>query len=69
MIDLITPMLQRVDRKIMLENAHRLLSKKYGKRALWAMVSDICSVGSTSACQICNDLGWNPHQPSNQKLP
>lgn len=54
--------LDRVSRETIILNAHMRLSKKYKGVPLWSFISDICAVGSHSACDICRELGWNPHQ-------
>lgn len=61
--------LAKVDRKMILFNAVHMTSK-YRKRCvpLWAIVRDICSVGSHSAHEICREMGWNPDQPASWKL-
>lgn len=67
-----TPCLDRVHRDIMLRNAHAIFlftGKRYMRSTLWAFVSDITGVGSTSACEICKELGWNPHAPAKDQLP
>ena len=48
--------------------AHRLLRTKAAWRnvPLWVFVRDLCGVGSTSANEICRDLGWDPNQTTNK---
>ena len=38
-------------------------------RPLWALVRDICCVGSTSAAEICAGMGWNPEANASDTLP
>lgn len=59
--------LSQVDRAWMLRNAVRMASKKR-RIPLWALVRDICSVGSHSAHEICREMGWNPEQPASWKI-
>lgn len=61
--------LDTVKREFMLRNAHRLLAKTYKKRVLWSFVSDICGLGSTSACIVCVELGWDPYAETRKPLP
>ena len=60
--------LDLVNRKLMIVNAHALIKSKYKNRVLWAFIADICGVGSTSACEICRECGWNPDQDCGEKL-
>lgn len=57
--------LEDIDRKMMLLNAIRMTSK-YRKSGVpvWVIVRDICSVGSTSAAGICEEIGIDPHSPA-----
>jgi hypothetical protein len=60
--------LPRVSRETIIVNAHHRLRAKYRHVPLWSFVADICAVGSHSACDICRELGWNPHQGGGIKL-
>jgi hypothetical protein len=60
--------LPRVSRETIILNAHLYLSKKYKGVPLWGFIADICAVGSHSACDICRELGWNPHQDGALRL-
>lgn len=62
--------LDRVDRELMLRAAIRQMSRdrKIGV-PLWAVVMDTCGVGSTSATEICVELGWNPAAKATDELP
>lgn len=65
-----TPFLDSVRRETMLRNAHSLWVKRYNSRSpLWGFVAAVTGVGSTSACEICKELGWNPHAPAKDALP
>lgn len=66
----IHPCLDSVHRETMLRNAHALVSQRHKiKTPLWSIVGEIAGVGCTSACQICKELGWNPHAPAKDPLP
>lgn len=54
--------LELCPRYILLCNA--LSNATRGRRTdpLWAVVRDLCGVGSTSATEICLELGWDPYQ-------
>ena len=41
----------------------------YSSDPLWSLVADLAGVGSTSATQICRELGWNPNQEAGKELP
>jgi hypothetical protein len=60
----ITESLDRVSRETIIINAHQQLRRKYRGQPLWAFIVETCAVGSHSACDICRELGWNPHQDS-----
>lgn len=60
MIDLITPLIQRIDRKVMLVNAARHYKGRKSS-PIWVLIRDICGVGSTTALAIGRELGWNPY--------
>lgn len=64
-----TPRLDEVPPIYLLRNAVHMTSR-YRKTGvpLWAIVRDLCGVGSGSAQQICVEMGWNPHQPATHKL-
>lgn len=55
-------LLDKVDRKIMLRNAHRLLRNKYRRMPLWSFISDITGHGSGYSCRIAKECGWEPCQ-------
>lgn len=59
--------LDSVDRKYLILNAIRMTSN-YRKQQipLWAIVRDLCSVGSTSAAEICQEIGMDPHSPASK---
>lgn len=61
--------LNDVDREVMLRNAHHKISAKYRRVPLWAFVSDICGVGSTSGAEICRSLGWDQDADGSKHLP
>lgn len=61
------PRLDMVDRKHMLWNAVRM-ARKPRRVPLWVIVRDVCSVGAHSAMDICEEMGWNPHQPAGWKI-
>jgi ribosomal protein S13 len=58
---------RRVDdipRDDIIKSALRFLrATKRGKSPAWAVVRDLCGVGSTSAVQICEEIGIDPHKP------
>ncbi len=61
-----------IDPALMLRNAHSLAARgkgKWRKVPLWAFVRDLCGVGSTSATEVCQSLGWDPHQDASKPLP
>lgn len=60
--------LDRVSRETILLNAHRQLSKKFKRGPLWSFIVETCAVGSTSAMEICRELGWDPHQDGAKPL-
>ena len=64
-----TQLLAGITVKRMLTNAHALLRHKYRKTPLWALVVDVCGVGSTRGAQICREFGWNPDQDGSKRLP
>lgn len=62
--------LDEVDRETMLRAAITKASHRVRRgRPLWALVRDICCVGSNSAGQICCELGWNPDADAARQLP
>ena len=62
--------LDQIDRRIMLRNAHRIAGvESLRGRERWAFVRDVCGVGSTSAQEICAELGWAADAPALEKLP
>jgi len=58
-----SPRLEECSRAMMLSGAMYLSRTKYRSRDAWALVADICGVGSTSAVQICRELGIDPFKP------
>jgi hypothetical protein len=65
-----TPRLDQVSREWMLRSAHNRARKSDLRGVpLWSFVGDICCVGSTSAGEICRELGWDPCAPAIQDLP
>lgn len=65
-----SPRLNAVNRYWMLRAAHTEASRtKLRNVPLWSFVGRICCVGSTSANQICRELGWNPDAPAMKELP
>src|SRR6185369_13549724 len=58
-----TRRIDEVRRDHIVRNAMRLCWKPYRRTVAWAMVSDICGVGSTYAVEICNEIGVDPHKP------
>jgi hypothetical protein len=60
-----------VDRETILRGAHRYVGKRSrdGREPLWYFIEQVCAVGSTSAKNICRELGWNPDAPTRQPLP
>ncbi len=68
MTDCVEGALGRVCREIMLRNAHRLTRHKYRGIPVWAFVSDVCGVGSTSAMEICKEIGWGPESSGGKRL-
>ena len=53
-------MLDAIDRRVMLLNAISVAAESKINRPLWAVVRDVCGVGSTTATKICRELHWNP---------
>jgi hypothetical protein len=56
----------------LMRNAHAFAAcgkAKWRGVPLWAFVRDLCCVGSTSASEICQSLGWDPHQDAAKALP
>lgn len=55
--------LEEISRGFILRSAIRLANglRRNRDRTLWAIVAEICGVGSTSAQQLCREQGWNPH--------
>jgi ribosomal protein S13 len=62
------PRLNQCRRDLMLRNAMYALQNKYRGRIAWSMVADICGVGSTSATEICKEIGVNPFKPFRGKF-
>jgi hypothetical protein len=61
--------LEAVPRDLMVRNALTYAIRGRRREPLWAVVADVCGVGSTSATQICVELGWDPHQEAGKPLP
>lgn len=51
--------LNKVNRKLMLVNAHSQIRHRYRKTPLWAFVKDITGYGSTSSVEVCKECGWD----------
>ncbi len=67
-----TNTLDNVDRECLLRSAHSHAARgktRWRKVPLWAFVRDLCCVGSTSATEICQSLGWDAHQDASKPLP
>lgn len=47
---------------LLLGNVVRMLPKAYLKAPLWSVVSDLTGHGSSYSCEICKQLGFDPHQ-------
>lgn len=53
----------------MIVNAHRMAKPSELRGIpLWGFVRDVCGTGSTYACEICKECGWDAHQPAKDKL-
>lgn len=62
--------LENIDREWMLRGAISMIPRSEKKGIpLWSIVASICCVGSTSACEICRSIGWNPHARAVDALP
>lgn len=62
--------LEDISRETLLRSAHWHAADRHKKgRPLWAFVRDVCSVGSTSAFDICREIGWNPDANASMTLP
>lgn len=48
--------------RCLIQNAHRLLGRKYSRCSLWGLVSDLTGNGSSVSCDICKHVGLDPHQ-------
>lgn len=59
--------LEKVDREAMLRAAVRMTRQR--GRSLWGVVGEVCGVGSTSAHEICRELGWEPSEEATKPLP
>lgn len=55
----------------MLRNALSMLERSRRIQGLprWSVIADLCGVGSTSANQICEELGWPAHERADKALP
>ena len=62
--------LEQISRGFMLRAAIGAMGRRQRqKHPLWGLVKIICGVGSTSAHEICRELGWNPEASGHHLLP
>lgn len=54
--------------RIIVENAHRLLGKRYKSSPLWSLVSDLTGHGSSMSCNLLKGCGVAPCQPCGNKV-
>lgn len=52
----------------MLKMAHVQLRDKYQGRPLWAFLIALTGCGSTTACEIARECGWDPEQDGGKPL-
>jgi hypothetical protein len=57
-----------IRRSLMLVAAIRIAKKSYRRGPLWALVMEICGTGSTTACAICRECGWDPDQDASKEV-
>jgi len=46
---------------IILKNALKIIKRRSNKVPTWHTVSKICLVGATTAIEMCESIGVNPH--------
>lgn len=63
-----TSVLPLLSSQTVIQNAHRMLWRKYRGQPLWTMVSDLTGYGSATSGEICDELGFDPHQPCKKRL-
>lgn len=61
--------LEQVGCEWLLRSGLRYAVKGRRKEPLWSVVMSVAGVGSTSATQICKELGWDPNQEAGKELP
>lgn len=57
------------DREQMLRQALHFAKPLHRRGPLWVFVRDFLRVGSTTAKNICRELGWDPDVPALRPLP
>lgn len=51
----------------LIENAHRLLGKRFKGEPLWSLVSTLTGHGSTMSCELLKSVGLDACQPCGSK--